>query len=292
MRYFTILFLFFLFACKGSNPKKEIIAQKDLLDSLKKLDVLLGQPQPGDWLYNNQEKGQTFDQYKTFAPLPTDPKRSFFYIQPIGDFDIYQLDIVRKVSEYLGLFYSLPIRCLEPIPDKIFPGDIIRFTSTGNHQVLTHYILDSILTPHLPDSAIMLMAITNRDLYTGPNNNFLFGQATFRKRVAVSSMQRFLDDTTQCLQRIMKTASHETGHMLGMKHCIYAHCLMNGSNSSEELNNRPFHLCSQCTKKICWNLHFPLQTRYQLLKEYYLFLGLNSEARYIENSQKALGMKD
>ena len=37
--------------------------------------------------------------------------------------------------------------------------------------------------------------------------------------------------------------NHEVGHLFGIKHCIYAQCLMNGSNSLQEAENRPFALC-------------------------------------------------
>jgi archaemetzincin len=28
----------------------------------------------------------------------------------------------------------------------------------------------------------------------------------------------------------MKVLTHETGHLFGLAHCVYFHCVMNGSN--------------------------------------------------------------
>jgi archaemetzincin len=57
-----------------------------------------------------------------------------------------------------------------------------------------------------------------------------------------------------CLRRTLSTASHETGHILGMAHCTAYSCLMNGSNHQEEKDRRPMHLCPVCLRKLCWNL--------------------------------------
>ena len=33
---------------------------------------------------------------------------------------------------------------------------------------------------------------------------------------------------------------HEASHLFGIKHCVYASCVMNGSNHLEESESRPF----------------------------------------------------
>jgi archaemetzincin len=50
------------------------------------------------------------------------------------------------------------------------------------------------------------------------------------------------------------TASHETAHVLTMKHCTAHRCLMNGSNHQEERDARPLHPCPVCLRKLLWNL--------------------------------------
>lgn len=50
--------------------------------------------------------------------------------------------------------------------------------------------------------------------------------------------------------RSMKTACHELCHVLGMTHCPYYECLMNGSNLVNEADKKPFLLCPICLRKL------------------------------------------
>src|SRR3954462_16014098 len=59
-----------------------------------------------------------------------------------------------------------------------------------------------------------------------------------------------------CLNRLLKTATHEIGHMFTIPHCIHAECLMNGANQLAELDGQPNALCSVCLAKLSWNLDF------------------------------------
>ena len=43
---------------------------------------------------------------------------------------------------------------------------------------------------------------------------------------------------------------HETLHLFGVRHCVYACCLMNGSNHLGESESRPFALCPVDTRKL------------------------------------------
>ncbi|KAG9943722.1 hypothetical protein KCU85_g8492, partial [Aureobasidium melanogenum] len=45
------------------------------------------------------------------------------------------------------------------------------------------------------------------------------------------------------LERVCRTASHELGHCLGMDHCMYYACIMQGSNSIPEDLRQPPYLC-------------------------------------------------
>ncbi|KAH0380366.1 hypothetical protein KCU92_g7638, partial [Aureobasidium melanogenum] len=49
--------------------------------------------------------------------------------------------------------------------------------------------------------------------------------------------------TSMWLERVCRTASHELGHCLGMDHCMYYACIMQGSNSIPEDLRQPPCLC-------------------------------------------------
>ena len=44
--------------------------------------------------------------------------------------------------------------------------------------------------------------------------------------------------------------AQEVTHLFGVKHCIYARCVMNGSNHIEEAESRPFVVCPVCLRKV------------------------------------------
>ena len=116
-----------------------------------------------------------------------------------------------------------------------------RHPSWGDCQVLTGFILHEILEPERPADALAYVALTASDLWPGRGWNFVFGEANLRERVGVWSIYRNGDpnrDFPLCLRRTLATATHETGHILGLWHCTAYRCLMNGSNHQEERDRR------------------------------------------------------
>jgi archaemetzincin len=235
------------------------------IERLKKYDEPLGKPNPSDWLAVHDEKGQTFEQYYKSNPVRPSETRKKIYLQPIGNFSAVEDSIFAFTREYLEIFFNLPTVLLPSVEEDFLQlSDRIH---DGHKQLLTTPILDY-LQSKMPDDAVVIMAITNRDLYPGNNFNFVFGQARTRKRVAVSSINRYSDDEplapnnyARCLERLIKTSSHEVGHMFSIQHCTNAVCVMNGSNSLSESDSRPNRLCSECVKKLVWILDFDLSRR-------------------------------
>ena len=91
-----------------------------------------------------------------------------------------------------------------------------------------------------------------------------------------------------CLRRTLSTASHETGHILGMAHCTAYLCLMNGSNHQEEKDRRPMHLCPVCLRKLCWNLRVEPVPYTARLKVFCQQNALSPESRWYERALAAL----
>src|SRR5258705_129015 len=108
---------------------------------------------------------------------------------------------------------------LPKLDDSIVPDSLKRFRGTEQEQLLTIPILDY-LQKNIPKDGLIVMAITSKDLYPGGGFNFVFGQARTKKRVSVSSIFRYsaepIADSLNyqtCLERLIKTSSHEMGHM-------------------------------------------------------------------------------
>ncbi len=252
--------------CSCTKPKPETgtnAVDSLVIRHLSELDVDLGEPKPGDWLEGRVEPGQTFLQYKHANPVKPGKLRRIIYLQPIGKFTSIQDSIIAYTADYLTIFFGLQTNILPPVSDIGIPSR----ERGDSQQLLTTHILDSILSPSLPKDAVVMMAVTAKDLYPGPTWNFVFGQARLKHRVGVSSIFRFtigdLDALNYpiCLDRLIKTSSHEIGHMFTIQHCIHSVCVMNGSNSLYETDSRPNRLCSVCLKKLHWNIGFDLQKR-------------------------------
>jgi len=155
----------------------------------------------------------------------------------------------------------VPVEVRQRVPLADIPGRARRtHPEWGDEQILATYLLHEVLEPDRPEDALAYLALTASDLWPGAGWNFVFGQANLRQRVGVWSLYRNGDPGegdaafALCLRRTLATATHETGHVLTMKHCIAFACLMNGSNHREESDSRPLHLCPVCLRKLLWNL--------------------------------------
>jgi len=67
------------------------------------------------------------------------------------------------------------------------------------------------------------------------------------------------------LLRAIKLALHETGHMLGLRHCTAYRCGMNGTNNLQETDRCPLAFCPVCEEKLWWALGLDPQRRYEPL---------------------------
>ncbi|MDX1679689.1 MAG: archaemetzincin [Akkermansiaceae bacterium] len=255
----TLLIVHFVRADRGEGWNDRAEAFVPIIGKLRPLHQPLGPPKPGEWLANNKEPGQTFRQYVTQDPIRPTDKRGTICILPIGDFTEDQLKVVKLTAEYMEIFYSLPVKMMDALPDDEIPEHARRVHPTwGDRQFLSTYILDEVLKARLPKDGCVILGLTATDLWPGDGWNFVFGQASIRERVGVWSIYRKGDPSLSedafrlCLLRTIKTAVHETGHMFSIRHCTAYECLMCGSNSLPESDGRPVAFCPECMAKVCW----------------------------------------
>ena len=140
----------------------------------------------------------------------------------------------------------------------------------AHRQIRTGWIMDKMLKPELPTDAAALIAFTNEDLFPDSSMYFVFGQASLDDRVGVWSLYR-LDDRTgfdKFLQRTMKIAVHEVGHMFSMRHCTKYECVMSGTNHLAETDSRPIDACPECMAKIAWMTGTTPHERYERLVDF------------------------
>jgi archaemetzincin len=71
------------------------------------------------------------------------------------------------------------------------------------------------------------------------------------------------------------------GHILSIQHCIAYRCVMNGSNSLQETDGQPIHLCPEDLKKVVWNVGCDAKKRYEDLEEFYRGHQFEAEAEFV-----------
>ena len=239
----------------------------------------------GDWLKDHPEDGQTFAEYLEESPtLPTAERRSI-YIQPIGTFTAEQKKVLQLTSDYMTAFFGLPVRLQRERKLENVPAAMTKLQYPNNRQVRTSYFLDTLLPKLLPTDAAALICFTNSDIYPDDQWNYVFGQATLEDRVGVYSLYRLGEKSKsqgafdKFLDRTLKIAMHETGHMFSMRHCTKYNCLMSGSNHLGEIDRRPLDVCPECMAKIAWAMKYDPVERYKKLASFWGKIGRIDEQK-------------
>ena len=266
-----------------------------LFRKLAPLHTPLGKPRPGDWLASHAERGQDYALYIGGRPVRPSKKQRTIYIQPLGDFTSSERKIVGLTAEYMWIFFQLPVRVRDDLSLAVVPEQARRkHPQWGDRQILSTYVLDKVLKPRLPRDATAMIAFTASDLWPGEGWNFVFGQASLADRVGVWSVHRFGDPDRSdeafqlALRRTLQVATHETGHMFSMEHCVFYQCLMCGSNNMNESDRQPLWLCPQCLAKLCYATGAKPEKRFKELIVFAKAHGLEREEAFWQKSLAAL----
>lgn len=246
-------------------------------------------PEASDWLAQHDEPGQTFTQYLRSLPNLPDQRKNVLYIQPLGVFPKESAPGLQVLLEYTkAYYYPMKVVLRETIPaNKVKATKRI---NAGERQWLTGDILNQMYSEYLPKDAYSMLAVTMTDLYPKPEWNFVFGMASLKHRVGVFSFARYTSKDKQlALKRAAKVLTHETGHMFGIKHCIFYQCNMGGANHLGEMDKSPMHLCPVCLRKLQHSASFGPLIRYKKLHEFYVKHEFGEEAKWIESRMKAIG---
>ncbi|MEJ7624193.1 MAG: archaemetzincin [Pyrinomonadaceae bacterium] len=288
-----VAFLLVQLSCSGTSdrPASNMAAareakaeRKELRDAIKKIEPFfqpMGTPAGYDWLASHNEAGQTFEEYLDAEPVKPTAERKKIYVLPLGKFAANQLSLIEVTAAYLEVFYDLPVERMPAIEMKSPWPHFRQNKITKTRQIKSGYILDEILKPRLPLDAAALIAFTADDLYPNESMNYVFGQASLENRVGVWSLHRLDDNAKQqvFLNRTLKVAAHETGHMFSMRHCTKYECVMSGTNHLGETDRRPLDACPECTAKICWLSDITAETRYRRLADFSAKKGWVKESK-------------
>jgi archaemetzincin len=175
------------------------------------------------------------------------PVRNTIYILPIGDIPKDDCGLMQAA---VGAYFLKPCMVLDRVdrPERFYIARRAQYDASE--------ILDW-LKPKVPADALSLIGVIDRDIFT-ERTNYVFGLATFDRRVAVHSLARYhnsffggKDDPKQFKVRTVKVLTHELGHTFGLEHCDDKKCDMSYSNSLPELDATDLTFCAKCTAALC-----------------------------------------
>jgi len=293
-----------LIGCAESQTDAIAIA----MEKIKPLFKPKTPPQPGDWLAEHKEPGQSYRQFRALVSEPAVKKYSTLRLVPIGPLSEGQAAVFEVTKDFLKPFFGLELVVDSPARIEDIPNEAQRYVFMGESipvdaphpelgepaQLLTTYLLNEVLMARRSERDAAVLGITAFDLWPGPGWNFVFGQASLTQRVGVWSMARNGDPDESpamralCAIRTAMTATHETGHMFGIRHCIAYQCGMNGSNHSDERDRQPLEFCPECQAKLWWTCGLDPLARSRALTAVARKYALEQVAGELAKQSKAL----
>lgn len=301
----AVLALFARVVLWGSTPLEVSVACPDCAGSRaprippspsEEGHVRLGPPARGEWrdLFP-QEKLQSFEDYLATGANRKCAHRGTLYLQPLatppgrrsfapGAHERYER-AVALMREYGEIFFSVPVKILEPIPMFEETYDKAR------GQCDASAILDR-LVERMPKDALVYIGITEDDLWAD-RLNFVFGLGSLARRTGVYSLRRYdSKDETLFFRRSLKLMAHEVGHIFSIEHCVTWRCVMQGANTLAEDDSHPMYLCPIDLRKLEWNTGFDRAERTRMLLDFYRRMGFKEDAAWAaERSKKPLQIK-
>jgi archaemetzincin len=240
-------------------------------------------PGPDDWLAQHPEDGQSFARFRRERlHRPTAERRSIALL-PLGK--LAGSTPLAAIIDFGARFFGLPVVQRLTTPLEAFKTR--NRVHGGRRQYHTTPLLNALLK-RVPEDAYCLIAVTQADLYPGPDWNFVFGEARLYERVGVYSFARYdpafygeahtADTPRQILRRSLKLMAHEVGHMFGVEHCIHYRCVMNGTNHLAETDRAPLFACPVCLRKLHDSIGFDVAERERKLFEFFTAHGREAEA--------------
>jgi archaemetzincin len=244
-------------------------------------------PEEDDWLSNQEEDGQTFNQFLYDRYNLMSINRNIIYINPLQEMPQQFLDNLYLYCQ--SFFYTMQVKLI-----NIVSLQSLKVKSRINQysKKIQYHAgqINSKTVKYVPNDAHCMISILLDDLYPESSWNYVFGLASIDERVGVFSFARYSSSFEKKNEAInfdnyllycsCSTLTHEICHTFGLEHCIYYTCLMNGCNNMEEAKKQPLYECPVCLRKLQYSIGFDILERYKkMLNVTKMFGGYFDNAR-------------
>lgn len=152
------------------------------------------------------------------------------------------------VTAYLRTHLNLEARILPRFQNPTYAYDEKR----GQYNAAT--ILRAFQSMPFEDGLDKVIGIMDVDLFI-PIFTHVLGEANEGGRYALASLYRLGETTDRLpapmdliLERLVKVAIHELGHLFNMAHCLNKHCLMHYSGNLADLDATSLTFCGYCSE--------------------------------------------
>jgi len=276
------------------------------------------------WLSTRKRRGMKQEFVASGKTLPQRYPQGAIYLLPLGEFNNDSSPDFQNLVEYSQIFFGIPVRTL-PKAEIIFKsaGEVycrpyrsskdfwIKSRTKGEKYQLNIYNLLDFVRSVAPSNALATIALTMSDIYEAEPDLFVAGMAAGLHRVAVFSFCRYnpkikfspefwyeikkkktkysaSENRKLILVRSCRLLVHEIAHLLGVAHCIYYECCMNGSGHLEEDFRQPMFLCPVDLHKLSHLCGFEISQRYKDLKQFFNKFKLINEVDWIDQRFQAI----
>lgn len=270
-----------------------------------------------DWLARYKVKGQDCLKFSLSTPLNKSELgiSRFIYFVKIGpvssiDFDelidyckkFFPNNSVKVFDSQLDLHETKIKTKFQITSEKINIKNFIK--GRYNHQNSVFQLqatsIHKILKNIKPKDAHCLIGFSEYDLYKDDEDLFVAGLACGSQGVAVFSSFRYnpslrfseekwqetwkvktKNKKSEHLLRTCRLMVHETCHLLGMAHCVFLNCCMNGSGHLKEDFSQSHFLCPIDLKKLNLVIDFDIKSYYKNLKEFFEKHNAKTEVKWL-----------
>ena len=179
------------------------------------------------------------------------PKPICIGLAPLGEVPDAALD---GVAAYIRTHLNLQARILAPFQNPTYAYDEKR----GQYNAAI--ILKAFKSMPFDEGLDKVIGLMNVDLFI-PIFTHVLGEANEGGRYALASLYR-LGKTTdrvpasadQIIERLVKVAIHELGHLFNMAHCLNKHCLMHYSGNLADLDATSLTFCDYCSEFVAYSI--------------------------------------